>query len=292
MRRALSVAALGLALLAAAPAAQAQVSLANPPPGANDFSCVPTSDHPDPIVLVHGLSATMGENWSYLSPLLKAHGYCVFALTYGVDPREGGPYFGGVLPIEQSARELDAFVTRVLASTGADKIDLVGHSEGTYMPQYWLKFLGGAAKTNRYVAMTPLYGGTTVYGIDKVRDLASYFGLAQPGIDLVASFCGSCPEFLAGSPMQRKLIEGGAAAPGVEYTTIMTSLDELVVPWSSGYMAAPRAHNYVLQEICPHDYSEHTLVAFDPVAAQLTFNALDPEHAQNVTCGTPSLPGL
>jgi triacylglycerol esterase/lipase EstA (alpha/beta hydrolase family) len=200
---------------------------------------------------------------------------------------------GGVLPIEQSAHELDDFVTRVLAATGADKIDLVGHSEGTFMPQYWLKFLGGAAKTNRYVAMTPLYGGTTVYGIDKVRDLAGYFGLAQPGIDLVASFCGSCPEFLAGSPMQRKLVTGGAAAPGVEYTTIMTELDELVIPWSSGFLEAPGAHNYVLQEICPHDYSEHGLVAFDPVAAQLTFNALDPAHAQNVTCGgTPAIPGL
>jgi hypothetical protein len=57
-------------------------------------------------------------------------------------------------------------------------------------------------------------------------------------------------------------------------------------------MEAPGAHNYVLQEICAHDYSEHTLVAFDPVAAQLTFNALDPAHARNVVCGgTPSRPG-
>ena len=54
-----------------------------------------------PVVLVHGLGATMGDNWGYISPLLAARGYCVFALTYGLDPRF--PYFGGVLPIEQSA---------------------------------------------------------------------------------------------------------------------------------------------------------------------------------------------
>ena len=101
----------------------------------------------------------MGENWSYISPLLAARGYCVFALTYGLDPRL--PLFGGVIPIEQSAVELGALVDRVLAATGAAKVDLVGHSEGTFMPQYWLKFLGGAGKVNRYVAMTPPYQGTT-----------------------------------------------------------------------------------------------------------------------------------
>jgi hypothetical protein len=30
--------------------------------------------------------------------------------------------------------------------------------------------------------------------------------------------------------MQRKLTAGGAAAPGVTYTTVMTRLDELVTP--------------------------------------------------------------
>src|ERR1700716_2430611 len=161
MRRLVAVLALVGSVLAMAitsAAASAQVSLDSPPAGANDFSCKPSAAHPDPVVLVHGLGSTMSENWGYISPLLAARGYCVFALTYGLNPPV--PYFGGVIPIEQSAPELGAFVDKVLMATGASKVDLVGHSEGTFMPQYWLKFLGGASKVNRYVAMTPLYNGS------------------------------------------------------------------------------------------------------------------------------------
>ena len=200
----------------------------------------------------------MGANWGYLSPLLKQRGYCVFALTYGIDPRMaafGWP--GGTIPVEQSAPELAAFVARVLTATGAAKVDLVGHSEGTFMPQYWLKFLGGAAKVQRYVAWTPLYEGTKLLGADMWRDAGAQWGLSQPFLDSFASFCGSCPQFVAGSEMQRKLAEGGAAAPGVQYTTVMTKNDYLVVPYTSG-MLPPPATNHVLQDVCPNDVSDHS----------------------------------
>ncbi len=274
-----------VALITASPVA-AVSSEANPPPGANDFACKPSAVHPRPIVLVHGLSANMQLNWSYLAPKLKERGYCVFALTYGLDPRVpagfNGP--GGVIPIEQSAAELNAFVERVRSATGASKIDLVGHSEGTYMPQWWLKFGGGAGKVARYVAWTPLYDGTTVYGVDRVRDLAARFGFDAPVVNAVASLCGSCPQFVKGSPEQRKLAAGGDAASGVTYTTVMTKYDELVIPYTSGFMAARGATNHVLQQICPQDRSEHLAVAVDPVAAQLTFNALDPPDARRIDC--------
>jgi triacylglycerol esterase/lipase EstA (alpha/beta hydrolase family) len=268
--------------------ASAQVSLDSPPAGANNFSCKPSAAHPDPVVLVHGLGATMSENWGYLSPLLVARGYCVFALTYGLNP--AFPYFGGVIPIEQSAPELGAFVDKVLTATGASKVDLVGHSEGTFMPQYWLKFLDGARKVNRYVAMTPLYAGTTFFGLAALRDGGQSLGLSQLVIGLVDSFCGSCSQFLAGSPMVRKLNEGGAAVPGVTYTTIPTRYDELVSPYTSGVLNAPNATNMVLQDVCPNDISEHGLEGFDPVVAQIIFNALDPAHARAVSCaGLPPL---
>jgi triacylglycerol lipase len=273
----------GLTDVAAPPTASAVTKLDRPPKGANDWSCTPTAAHPRPVVLVHGLGANMGMNWGYLSPRLKERGYCVFALTYGLHPLAapfGAP--GGTIPIQDSAQELKTFIDRVLRETGAAEVDLVGHSEGTFMPQYYLKFLGGAAKVKRYVAYTPLYAGTNVLGLAAIRDAGEKAGLSEPIINLVSALCGSCTQFLAGSPMQKKLAEGGAAAPGVDYTTVMTKYDELVVPWQSGYLAG--AHNYVLQELCPFDLSEHAAVAFDPVAAQIVYNALDPVHARPITC--------
>jgi triacylglycerol esterase/lipase EstA (alpha/beta hydrolase family) len=263
----------------AAPAAAAPGDQS--PAGSNNFSCHPTAVHPRPLVLVHGLGATMSENWRYMSPKLAANGYCVFALTYGRNPR--WPWFGGTVPIEDSAPELGAFVDRVLAATGAEKVDLVGHSEGTFMPQYWLKFLGGATKVDKYVALAPLYDGTTLYGVSKVRN-DNPGGASARLADLVTTGCGSCPQFLAGSDMVRKLKEGGDAAPGVTYTTVMSKYDELVRPYTSGIMDAPGATNIVLQEVCPTDPSEHAALAFDQAAMQIVLNALDPAHAKPVSC--------
>uniref|UniRef100_UPI0015FF61AB lipase family alpha/beta hydrolase n=1 Tax=Nocardioides stalactiti TaxID=2755356 RepID=UPI0015FF61AB len=202
---------------------------------------------------------------------------------YGVHPMAtafGAP--GGVIPIEESARELKVFVDRVLRTTGAAEVDLVGHSEGTFMPQYYLKFLGGAAKVKRYVAYTPLYDGTRILMLPALRDAGERLGISGPVIDLVSRFCGSCTQFLAGSPMQKKLSEGGAAVPGVDYTTVMSKYDELVVPWQSGYLEG--ADNVVLQDLCPRNVSEHLAMAFDPVAAQVVYNALDPAHRAPITC--------
>lgn len=269
--------------LSTPPPAAAVTKLERPPKGANDWACRPSAAHPRPVVLVHGLGATMGMNWGYLSPKLKERGYCVFALTYGLHPLAapfGAP--GGTIPIQDSARELRTFIDRVLRETGAAEVDLVGHSEGTFMPQYYLKFLGGAAKVKRYVAWTPLYDGTRLLMLDSLRDYGERAGLSAPLINLVSSLCGSCTQFLAGSPMQRKLAEGGAAVPGVAYTTVMTKYDELVVPWSSGYLEGET--NFVLQDLCALNLSEHAAMAFDPVAAQITFNALDPAHARPITC--------
>src|SRR5215212_455181 len=53
------------------------------PPGANDWSCQPTARRPVPVILVHGTFGDMTVSWNALSPLLKADGFCVFALDYG-----------------------------------------------------------------------------------------------------------------------------------------------------------------------------------------------------------------
>lgn len=259
------------------------------PAGANDWQCHPSAAHPNPVVLVHGLGATMAENWGTMAPLLADNGYCVFALTYGRDP--GEQYVGGVEKMEVSAPQLAAFVDKVLAATGASQVDLVGHSEGTVMPQYYLKFLGGAAKVHRYVAIAPLYHGTSAYGLSTLANAFPQEAATMEQL-LVDGLCGSCAEFLTGSAFLTHLYANGVyAVPGVTYTTIMTRYDEAVVPYTSGYLHAPNATNIVVQDQCPTDFSEHATLAFDPVVGQDILNALDPAERQPVPC-TLVLPGV
>lgn len=266
--------------------ASAQQGAEPSPPGANNWACVPSAMHPNPVVLVHGLGARMSENWLYLSPALANAGYCVFALTYGQNPDVPPPLEqrGGLLPMEESAQQLADFVDQVLAETGANRVDIVGHSEGSLMPNYYVKFLGGAAHVARYVGITPLWNGTNLAGLATAYTLSEPLGLSLVVGGVIDPSCGSCREFLRGSDFLNHMNEGGAAAPGVTYTMIMTTYDELVVPWWSGFLSAPNATNIVLQKVCPLDTSEHVLVAFDPVVKQLVLNALDPAHARPPRC--------
>lgn len=266
--------------------AQTAVAPGSAPLGANDWTCEPSEEHPNPVVLVHGLIANATDNWSTMSPLLANNGYCVFALTYGAHP-DLPPWIGGMDPMEESAAELDKFVDGVLAATGAEQVDLVGHSQGTIMPQHYLKFLGGAPKVQRYVALTPLYDGTSLHGSSEVFDrLAAEVPAAGEFADAV---CGPCRQFFPGSEYMEKVSEGGSAVPGVEYTTIMTKYDELVTPYSSGFLEG--ANNIVIQDECPQDFSEHLSLVTDANAAQFVLNALDPANARPVTC-YPVLPVL
>lgn len=271
-------------LLAALPA-----QAANPggsPPGANDFSCHPSAAHPSPVVLVHGLGANQTVNWQTYSPLLKNNGYCVFSLTYGV-PGEPLPIYqpAGLLPMEQSAAELGAFVDRVLAATGASKVDILGHSEGTLMPSYYVKFLGGASKVDKYVSLTPLWAGTTLFGVSSLYDLAKLIGLDAGINGALDPICGSCRQFLHGSDFLAKLHSGnGIFQPGVEYTNILTRYDEAVTPYTSGLGSGPNVRNIVLQDSCLLDLSEHGGLAADRNAAGHVLNALDPAHPHPVPC--------
>jgi triacylglycerol lipase len=261
------------------------------PPGSNDFTCKPSAAHPNPVVLVHGLGANMAENWQTMSPLLANQGYCVFALTYGRKPDNPQPFdkMGGVVPMERSSQELSSFVDRVLAATGAAKVDIVGHSEGSLMPNYYVKFLGGAAKVDHYVGMTPLWNGTNLAGLATLDQIGRANGGSSPSQSMIDGYCGSCREFLTGSDFMKKMQSGGVAAPGVTYTMVMTRNDELVSPYTSGYMRAPNATNLVVQDQCRLDQAEHVSVAADPIVARDILNALDPAHSRPPQC-VPVLP--
>jgi triacylglycerol lipase len=253
------------------------------PPGANDWKCRPSARHPRPVVLVHGTFGNKNTNWQTYAPLLANNGYCVFALTYGVaaGTPTGLDQFGGLDEIETSAQALKEFVAKVRTSTGAKQVDIVGHSQGTLMPNYWLKFLGGASSVHAYVSLAPLWHGTALGQPEQASQGMKVFGQnsssSTPG-------CPACSEMSTGSPFMQKMRAGGVKVKGVTYTNIVTKYDELVSPYTSGI--EPGMTNFVVQDHCATDYTEHFEIAADPVAAGYVLNALDPAHPRPVPCTT------
>lgn len=284
-RAAAALAALAVcAVLPAAAAAQSADPNASPA-GSNDFSCEPSAAHPLPVVLLHGLGANQSQNWSYIAPRLAAEGYCVFSMTYGRTPTNPPPFdrLGGTGPIEQSAQQVDAFVDQVLAATGAPKVALVGHSEGTMLSGWYTKNVGGA-KVDRIVALTPVWRGTNVALAGTLAEAGEPSGLSgQVRESPFGQGCRACFQLLKGSDFVDEFNSGdGPAVPGVPYTNVMTRYDELVVPYWSGWLAGQE--NIVIQRVCPADPSEHAAVAFNPIVLRIIKNALDPATAEPVDC--------
>ncbi|MEU0505163.1 alpha/beta fold hydrolase [Nocardia sp. NPDC005998] len=254
-------------------------------PGSNDWSCQPSAEHPNPVVLAHGTGGGAQTNWGLYAPLLANEGYCVFSLTYGAhDLPWPISAVGGMLPIGQSAAQFGAFVDRVLAATGAAKVDVVGHSQGTVMPNYYAKRLGGADKIDKYVSLAPAWLGSNAGGSADIAAFADRLGAGPFFRATVGSLCQACIELLRDSAFLTDLNSGGVYVPGITYTNIMTSLDEVVVPYTGGFVTGPNATNIVVQDGCAADFSDHLAIAGSPRAARFVLNALDPAHAREVPC--------
>ena len=248
------------------------------PPGANIWTCRPTPAHPRPVVLVHGTFGNKNTNWRAYAPLLANHGYCVYSLTYGV--RLGTPpivdQLGGVTDMASSAQQLKAFVARVLRASGASQVDIIGHSQGTVLPEYYAKFLGGAKYIHNYISLAPLWHGTNVSG--GLEQFAQVFGVPEDEVPI----CTSCAQMTTGSHFMQRLRAGGLVLPGIKYTNIVTRHDELVRPYTSGIQRGMR--NLVVQDFCSQDYTEHFEIAADPIGAAIVLNVLDPMHRHLVPC--------
>jgi triacylglycerol esterase/lipase EstA (alpha/beta hydrolase family) len=261
----------------------AQASPTASPPGANDWSCKPRAPHPRPVVLVHGTFADMSDSWQALSPLLADEGYCVFALNYGSYEGSGSIGIYAVGDIPTSAEQLGGFVARVLAATGAKKVDLVGHSQGGMMPRYYLRFLGGASFVHTLVGLAPSNHGTT---LDGLFTLASYF----PGADeFMGQLCPACEQQAAGSAFLSNLNAGRETVSGVHYTVIESANDEVVTPYTSAFLSGRNVNNITLQSQCALDQGEHLSMPYDPIADADVLTALDPKHPVTPAC-TPVLP--
>lgn len=240
---------------------------ATPPPGANVAGCMPSADHPYPVVLVHGTFENQYFNWLELAPTLANAGYCVYTFNYGANSNTDGSFYG-LGDIATSAAQLQTEVRTVLQETGASKVDIVGHSQGGMMPRYYINDLGGAQYVHMLVGLAPSNYGTT---LDGLATLGNALGLTQPIADTIGASLG---EQVQGSSFLTALNKT-PTQPGVTYVVIETKDDEVVTPYTNAFLpAGPNVQNITIQNQCPADSTGHVGTAFDGVVNQDVLNAL------------------
>ncbi len=247
------------------------------PAGANLVACHSLVDR-YPVVLVNGTFSVMESDFGGLAPDLANAGYCVYAFNYGYKaPTDGIEAIG---PVPASAQQLAMFVAQVKAATGAAKVDLVGHSQGGMLAEYYTKLLGGARNVHSIVALSPTTHGTTLDGIDSQA-------LQFPGATaLVATQCPACTDQEVGSAVITRLDRGPITRRGVTYTVIETTNETVVTPVGSSFINEPSVTNEYVQSFCPLDTVDHTDLAYDNVVIQLVKNALTPRSAHAPSCLT------
>lgn len=248
------------------------------PPGSNDPSCRLTAERPRPVVLVNFTTGS-GWEWGAGSPYLRNNGFCVFSANYGnITPLPSFPV-QAVGDIRRSAAELADIVDRVRAQTGSDKVDLVGWSQGGGMtPHYYINFLGGAEKVDKFVAIAPGNHGTDGSGLLRPNTLGP---LAQP---ILLALLPAFGQQVAGTELAEEVYADGDTRPGPTYTTIVTKYDEIATPYQNQFLDGPNVTNILLQDDCPLDRSEHLSIGFSERTWRFVVNALDPENATPVPC--------
>ncbi len=290
--RALAVTALGASALAMAPAANAAsgpsqqsfigaftYSIANgaqDAPGANDWSCKPRTGQL-PVVLVHGTWENAYANWAYMAPQLKTAGLCVYALNYG-----GNTGLNGTGSVKAAGGELNTFVDKVLASTGAAEVDIVGHSQGGMMPRSYLKDYGAAGKVRNLVSLGATHKGTTLLGIGTL-------GRELQVLGAVGAVAGqAAADQVEGSAFMKSLNANGMTVAGVRYTAIATKYDEVTTPYQNGYISDNRAraevYNIQLQGNCGTNYADHLSMSYSARAFWYVRQALNLARPKTPIC--------
>ncbi|WP_291415090.1 alpha/beta fold hydrolase [Actinophytocola sp.] len=198
------------------------------------------ADRPDPVVIVNG---TFGPAFFYepLAARLRADGNQVFIFEL-TDLGTGD--------IAATAADLAGFVSGVLSSTGATKVDLVGHSQGGLVARQYVKFLGGDSTVDSLVSLGAPHHGTAV------ANIADFFG----GGDCLGVV--ACQQMAVGSDFVNTLNAGDDTIGSVRYTNLYTALDELVRPVANAALD-DGATNVLIQSQCPFRVVAHVGLALD-----------------------------
>jgi triacylglycerol esterase/lipase EstA (alpha/beta hydrolase family) len=155
----------------------------------------------DPILFVHGWSGS-ASNWNTMISRFEKDGWPKSHLrAYSYNTSQSNKTTAETI--------VKSEVEKLLASTGASKVDIVAHSMGSLNSRWYIKFVGGESKVDEWVSLGgPNHGTSAAY----------------------ACFSASCVDMRPGSPFLTELNAGDETPGAVNYGTWWSPCDEFINP--------------------------------------------------------------
>ena len=173
----------------------------------------------DPVIIVAGTFAGQPVAGIFYAPLaarLRLDGY---------QPYIFGLPTSGTQDIATTAQALNAYADQVRAQTEATRVDLIGHSQGGLVSRHYVKYLGGASEVDSVISLGAPHYGTAVANVAKLFGLGNCVGIV------------SCQQMSIGSSYLANLNAGDDTIGNVRYTNIVSAGDEVVIPYTTGWLA-------------------------------------------------------
>jgi triacylglycerol lipase len=179
--------------------------------GGGDGSTSPGARNP--ILFVHGYNSD-GSTWKTMMDRFRKDGWAdseLHAMTYTTSKSN-----------VEIADSVAAEVTRILAATGASKVDIITHSMGGLSSRHYLKHYSGTAPVDAWISLAGPNHGTTT-----------------------AEACGdiSCVEMRVGSDFLAALNTDDETPNAARYATWWSPCDEVIDPNESVILAADAANH-------------------------------------------------
>lgn len=229
-----------------------------------------------PIILVHGLSGSAKffgviDYWYGIQSDLEAHGANVYVVSLSSYQSDLGPNGRG--------EQLLAYVKEVLAATGAQKVNLIGHSQGGFTSRYV-----AAVAPDLVASVTTI--GTPHHGTQLADFIEQTLDTDPTGLSGTAAFA-----FLnvIGLAISDGNTDENARAAFAEITTKGAARFNAVVP-SAGLGAAGSCQTGAPTETIGGN--THLLYSWTGSAIQPTFSVLGVRGAKDTSVLGPLDPAL
>ncbi|KAK5632346.1 hypothetical protein RRF57_008060 [Xylaria bambusicola] len=247
---------------------------------ANNFSCTSSRN---PVVMLHGLSASREVDLNLLQYELNNRGYCTFSLTYGAHPIPS--WIGGLDDMTKSAKQIAGFIHEVKQKTGATKVDIVGHSEGGVQSIYVPMTQDGIADiVEHIVALGPAVHGATYFGFTDLWYTGGDLTRALVGQLLDVVGCPACEQLAVDGLVTNQFTQAAKIAQPGNKVTVIGSTKDTLVPVEVSTIDEPDVNNVLVQTTCPDDPVGHAGLAWDRSVWRLIVNALEETDEEVYKC--------